>query len=176
MALERTADRPLNLLLGIRKRADYNEDERWFSRILQERLQDLLQARRNRLDVLRRYPGQPDRLGVMATPPGLQRDQLRLPIVEDMVWQTISFVRSDESAGPVAQYETADHGVVEVQTFPTKYPHIIIERTDRYAGSESEPIDISLSLRRVQNQRQQTQLNRVLDAASLVFDLLRVVR
>jgi hypothetical protein len=165
-----------NALIGTRKRADYNDAERWFSCILRDRLHELLQAKRNRLQILRRYPREPGRIGVMSTPPGLPRDQLRLHVVEDLIWQTLDFVRCDDGVGPVAQFRSPSEGIVEVQTFPTKYPHIVIERVDRFRKGDSEPSEISLSLLRVQNQRHQTQLNRVLDAASLVLDLIRTVR
>jgi hypothetical protein len=65
---------------------------------------------------------------------------------------------------------------VEYQIFSTRYPHILIERTDRYVGDELDPVEITWCLQRVQNQRAQTQFNRLLDAANLAFDLLRAIR
>lgn len=176
MAADRRSDRSDDPVMRVRERRDYNEAERLFSRILQERLQEVLQARRNRLEVLRRYPGEPHRLGIMQTPPGLPRERLRLPVVEEMVCQAIDFVRSDENGGPVSQAMAQDGSIYEMQSFPTKYPHIIIERTDHYLSDDSGPAEISWCLRRVQNQRQQTQYNRLLDAANIVFDLLRIIR
>jgi len=176
MDVQHSVDNSPDPLLMVRERCDYNDAERWFSRLLQQRLEDLLQARRNRLDVLRRYPGQPDRLGVMQTPPDFPRDRLRLDVVEILSSQALSFVRSDSSSGPVSQTIGSDGTIFEVQTFPTKYPHIIIERTDRYPPGSADPDEISWVLRRVQNQRQQTQLNRLLDAASLVLDVIRAFR
>ncbi len=175
MAAEHTPERSLNPLMAPRPRRDYNDTERWFSRVLQSRLQDVLEAKRNRLEVLRRYPAEPGRLGVMATPADLPRARLRPPVVEELVCQTLDFIRSDESSGPVSQSVAPDGSIVEVQAFPTKFPHIIIERVDHYVGDDPNPVEISWSLLRVQNQRQQTQVNRLIDAAGLVFDLLKVV-
>lgn len=171
----RAPDGSPDVLMDVRERRDYNDAERWFSRILRQRLEDLLEAKRDRLEVLHRYPDHPNRLGVMATPVRLPRDQLRLPVAEELVCQALNFVRSDERSGPVSQSVAPDGSVCEVQTFPTKYPHIVIERTDRYAGDNNRPVEISWSLVRVQNQRRQTQVNRILDVAGLALDLLRVV-
>jgi hypothetical protein len=159
-----------------RQRAAYNAAEQQFSLALQQQLQALLEGKSNSLALLRRYPNQPDRLGVMATSAGLPREQLRLSTVEAIIWDAIDFVRTDTVGGPVSQTPTPDGCVVELQIFSTRYPHIVIERTDRYVGDESEPVEITWCLRRVQNQRAQTQFNRLLDAANLAFELLRVIR
>lgn len=161
----------------VRPRADYNDAERGFSLVLQRRLQEILDGSRNRLDLLRRYPEQPDRLGVIATPPDLPREQLRLPVVEALTWDVVEFVSSDDATGgPLTQFATSDGSIVEQQMFPTRYPHIVIERTDRYSGGSPSPVDITWSLRRVQNQRNETRLNRILDATALALDLLGAVR
>lgn len=69
-----------------------------------------------------------------------------------------------------------DGCTIEYQTFPTKYPHIVICRTDRYRQGDDDPIEITWCVQRVQNQRLQIEINRVLDAANLPFDLIRVFR
>ena len=100
---------------------------------------------------------------------------MRFDVVERLTVEAIESVRSDAAAGPIAQSIGPDGGLVEVQSFPTKYPHIVIERTDRFGAQDAEPIEITWCLRRVQNQRQQTQLNRLLDATNLAFELFRLV-
>lgn len=159
-----------------RPRAEYNAAEQAFSRILQARLQQLLEGKCNTLELLRRYPAQPDRLGVMVTPAGVPRDELRLPVVEELLWQTIDFVCSASAGGPISQETDPDGGLYEYQVFSTKYPHIVVERIDHYDGDGSDPIDMTWRLRRVQNQRTQTQLNRLLDTANLVWDIVRSLR
>jgi hypothetical protein len=67
-------------------------------------------------------------------------------------------------------------GVLEVQTFPTKFPHIVVERADLFRDGSVEADEITWTLYRVQNQRRQTQLNRVLDATNLLFEFVRLVR
>jgi hypothetical protein len=67
--------------------------------------------------------------------------------------------------------------VLEIQTFPTKFPHIVIERADLFRDTgSSEADEITWTLYRVQNQRRQTQFNRVLDATNLLFEVVRLVR
>ncbi len=176
MAMARPTRRSKDVLTGTRERAAYNEAERQFSLLLQERLQDVLQGKRDRLALLRRYPNDPDRLGIMETPRALQRRDLRLPTVEEMIWDTINFVRLKASGGPIAQETAGDGSIVESRTFPTKFPHIVLERSDRYEGDAVEPLETTWTLQRLQNQRAQTQINRLLDAANLLFELVRVVR
>jgi hypothetical protein len=176
MASERTMTRDNDPLIRARRRANYNAAEQQFSLVLQQRLHKLLEGKINVLELLRRYPHQPNRLGVMVTPPGIPRDQLRLPVMAEMAWEAIDFVRLDSVGGPVAQHPTPDGSVIERQIFSTRYPHIVIERTDRYIGTEVDPVETTWCLRRVQNQRSQTQLNRILDAANLAFELLRAIR
>jgi hypothetical protein len=161
---------------GTRKRANYNAAEQQFSSLLQQHLHELLEGKRNVLSLLRRYPGDSDRLGVMITPDSLQRDQLRLPVVEAMTWEAIEFLCSETVGGPVSQEIGPDGALLEFQMFSTKYPHILLERIDRYVDDQVDPTDITWCLRRVQNQRAQTQVNRFLDAANLAFEFLRFVR
>jgi hypothetical protein len=159
-----------------RKRAEYNEAERQFANVLRQRLQDLLEGKRNSLALLRRYPADPGRLGVIVTPHGVSRDQLRLPVAEALTWEAVRFICADTLGGPISQDLAADGSITECQLFSTKFPHIVVERTDCYAHDGAEPIETTWILRRVQNQRAQTQLNRLLDAANLAFDVIRAFR
>ena len=176
MASEQAVARRDDPLRSPRRRAGYNAAEQQFSLMLQQRLHALLEGKSNSLALLRRYPNQPDRLGVMVTPARVPRDQLRLPTVEGIIWDTLTFLRPDAVGGPVAQNPAADGSIVEHQLFSTRYPHIVIERTDRYVGDAPDAVETTWRLRRVQNQRSQTQFNRLLDAANLAFELLRVIR
>jgi len=175
IAEERATPAKRDVLRGPRRRASYNAAERQFSVILQQHLHDLLEGKRNHLELLRQYPNQPDRLGVMPTPASVVRDQLRLPVIETLVWHTIDFVRLKAAGGPVSQQTTPNGDVIEVQAFPTKFPHIVLQRTDRYRGDESTPSEITWCISRLQNQRTQTRINRLLDGANLVFELVRFV-
>jgi hypothetical protein len=69
-----------------------------------------------------------------------------------------------------------DGSVTELQLFSTRFPHIVVARTDRYLDGGVEPQEITWCLRRVQNQRASTRVNRFLDAANLAFEVLRMVR
>jgi hypothetical protein len=165
---------PSDPLTGVRRPADFTAAERWFSTRLRQQLEELLEGRCDRVYLLRRYPRQPGRLGVIPTPrrPG---PAVRLAVAEKLTLDAIGFMRSDGVAGPVAQSLAPDGSLVEVQSFPTKYPHIVIERTDRFARDGRDPVEITWCLRRVQNQRRQTQLNRLLDAANLAMELVRII-
>ena len=169
------ANAGIDQLTAPRRRADYNEAERRFSWLLLARVQALLEGRLDRLDLLRTYPGEPGRVAVMALPRDVDPDQLRVPVVERLTWQAVEGICADVSGGPIAQ-AVEDGAVVETQTFSTRYPHIVVERVDRYAEGSDLPAASTVRLRRVQNQRRQTQINRALDAANLLFEIVRVLR
>jgi hypothetical protein len=159
-----------------RRRADYSDGERAFSCLLQARLLDVLQGRSERLEMLRKFPKDSQRLGVIAMPHGLPRDQLRLSVLELLAYDALRLLRADELGGPVSQTVDSDGRIVEHQRFSTKYPHVLIERRDFYAADDSEPVEISWSVYRVQNQRRQVEINRVIDLATLAVELFRGVR
>jgi hypothetical protein len=157
-------------LLGMRPRLDYNADERRFSVFVRQRLNELLQGERNDLLLLRLYPGAPERLGVMGTPGSIDRSALRLPVVRRLLEDTLLFLHADAQAGPTEQSVTPRGWFVERRTLPTKYPHIILEREDVF-DSDGECARSTWSAQRVQNQRAQTQINRLLDVANLGFEV-----
>jgi hypothetical protein len=148
--------------------------------ILHRRLNELLEGRCNSLELLRRYPAEPGRLGVIPIPREMPRDGLRLGVVEALIWEAIDFVRSEGACGPIGQSLAHDGSLVETRLFPTKYPHVVIVRVDRYASGEgtdgSQPLETTWSLRRVQNQRSQVRINRVLDAVSVCISIVSLVR
>lgn len=160
-------------LTGTRVRADYTPAEQHFSEVLMRRLHEVLEGKRNRLELLRVYPSQPGRLGVITTAPRPDGQRPRAEVAEQLTWDAIDFVRSRALGGPISQRRADDGSILEVQDFPTKYPHIVIERTDCYEPGATEPTDITWSLRRLQNQRTQTQINRVLDVANLVIEVVK---
>lgn len=175
MPADWSGNRAEDPLTGTRKRADYSAAERAFSILLQRRLDDLLRGRRNYLPLMRKYPKQPDRLGIIRMPRDVPPEQLRIAVVEKLTWEALEFVRSESEGGPVSQALDRQGRVIECQAFPTKYPHVVIERTDRYDAADDEPVDITWCLKRVQNQREAVQINRVLDAVNLGIELVRMV-
>ena len=66
-------------LMSVRARAAYSSAEREFSLLLKRSLDDLLQGKRNRLDILRKYPSDAGRLGIIPTPGEFPLAALRLP-------------------------------------------------------------------------------------------------
>ena len=161
----------------MRTRAAYTDAEREFSLLLHKRLAELLEGKRNRLEILRKYPRDSGRLGIISTPRGFPLRALRLETIEALTWDAMRFVQADGIGGPIAQSTDSDGAIVEVQTFPTRYPHIVIDRIDRFSDSNTRDAEsITWCLTRVQNQRAQTQLNRFLDATNLLFEVVRLVR
>ena len=162
-------------LFSVRREMPYNESERLYSEHVQEGLEQLLAGTRSELILMRQYHDDPDRIAVLKSPPTADSEELRRPVIEQILTSTIVFVRDTSPGGPVFQ-RAADEGVIETQYFGTRYPHIIVERRDRFDGSSDVPIYTEWRLRRMQNQRKETQINRVLDVATLGFTVLKSFR
>src|SRR5438874_1486497 len=116
-------------LFAARENVSYTRAERRYSAAIQANINDLLEGRMNRLLLLRRYHDDGDRVAVMRGPRDIDPDNLRMPVVEQMLTSTLAFVRDDAPGGPVCQQEEREQ-LIETQQFSTRYPHIIIERLD----------------------------------------------
>jgi hypothetical protein len=163
-----------NELLRERPAVGYTASEQEFSKVAQARLEELLRGEVNALPLLRRYHREPRRLGVARAPRDIDRSELRLSVVERILTDLLQFLHAGTGAagGPIAQ--SRDHGrILERQTFTTRFPHIIIERTDRYDARTREPLETEWVVRRIQNQRADVRINRALDAANLGIELLK---
>jgi len=159
-------------LFGPRTDTPYNPAEREYSTTVQGALEDLLAGTTQRIVLLRRYHGDPPRVMVMRAPAGVDRSQLRVSMVERILISTISFVRDVSPGGPVFQRQDGDR-LIETQQFSTKYPHIIIERIDTFRLEDRQPLFTEWRLRRTQNQKAETKINRLLDAANLGISIVR---
>jgi hypothetical protein len=158
-------------LLGIRRATDYNPTEQQYSMLLYKRIEQLLKGQRNDLLILRRYPNEPGRLGTMPTPDWLDRPALRVDRVERMSTDLLVFLSARAPGGPIAQQVDEDGRLFEIRKYPTRFPHIIIERADVYSDHEADGRDlpeyIQWHARRVQNQRRTMRINQMLDIANL---------
>ena len=113
----------------------------------------LLKGERNDLLLFRMYPSNDERIGVMSTPADIDREALRIDVVERLATDALVFLCERSVGGPVAQ-ETLDDGArIETRKFATRYPHIIIERVDIYRPGAQMPVSVQWSARRVQNQQ-----------------------
>lgn len=162
-------------LLGLRTEMPYTEAERRYSAAIQAYLEELLAGRRQQFLLLRRYYDGGKRIAVTPAPREIDRTDLRLSMVEKIIVATISFIRDVSPGGPILQRESRGQ-LLEAQHFSTKYPHVIIERLDAFDGESRAPLFTEWRLRRTQNQRVETQINRWLDAANLVLSMLKAVR
>jgi hypothetical protein len=163
-------------LLGARTVTAYNETEQQYSTLLYRRIEQLLKGERNDLLLLRKYPHEPGRLGVMSTPVEIDRSALRVVFVEQMATDALVFLTDHAPGGPVAQARDAEGRLTETRKFPTRYPHIIIERLDVYQGGGVEsPIHIQWSARRLQNHRRSMRLNNMLDLLGLGVEAAKLL-
>jgi hypothetical protein len=163
-------------LLGHRSVTSYTRTERQYSTLLYSRIEQLLRGQRNDLLILRKYPGEPGRLGVMPTPADIDRGSLRIEFVERMATDALVFLSAHSPGGPVAQSLDADGRLTEIRKFPTRYPHIIIERLDVYNdGGHGSPDHIQWHARRLQNQRRSIRVNQMLDLLGLGVEAAKLL-
>lgn len=166
-----------NELLGAIPLPEYNAAERRYGVHVRRTLLELLEGKRNELDLMRKYHREPSRLGAMPVPMGIDAKQLRLSRVEEMLSSAIRFLHDGSSGGPMAQSEDLDEGaIVQRRDFPTRFPHIVIQRTDIYDAQSRQSIRTEWCVHRLQNQRTNIRMNRMLDAMTLGLELLRWVR
>jgi hypothetical protein len=158
-----------------RSAAAYTTGEQAFSLWIQTRLEALLRGDTNHLPLLRRYHREPHRLGVPRTSAWINRSDLRLPVVEEIVTALLQFLHAGTGAagGPIAQ-SWEEERLVERQTFTTRFPHIVIERIDRYDQETRDVLETEWIVKRFQNQRADVRLNRTLDAANLGIELIKM--
>jgi hypothetical protein len=160
-------------LLAVHRPVQYRESERRFSLTLQRRIDELLRGERNTLMLLRKYPAEPHRIGVMSTA-GVDPASLRVKIIERLIRDALLFLHADPHGGPCAQSNDGDGGLVEIRKYTTKFPHIVIERVDTFDAQTGDTRHIQWSATRMQNQRAATRINRMLDAANLGLDVVKL--
>src|SRR3712207_9075731 len=81
-------------LLAVHRPTRYTEAEQRFSTTLQKRLDELLRGERNTLMLLRKYPQEPNRVGVMATA-AVDPGQLRIRVVARLIRDALLFLHAD---------------------------------------------------------------------------------
>jgi hypothetical protein len=162
-------------LFASREAYPYNAAEQEFSRYVEARLEKLLRGDLNRLALLRHYHQQPDRLAAPIPPRGVDRNTLRIPVVEEMLVRVLVFLQTGMPGGPIAQ-ESANGRIVERQLHTTRFPHILIERIDSFETGSGTPLETEWILKRTQNQQVATRINRVLDLANLSLEFFRASR
>jgi hypothetical protein len=160
-------------LLAVHRPVRYRPAEQRFSSALQQRLDELLRGERNSLMLLRKYPSEPHRIGVMRTP-SVNPSDLRVKVVERLIRDALLFLHADPHGGPCAQSHDDDGGLVEIRKYTTKFPHIVIERIDLFDDETGDTRQIQWLAIRVQNQRKAMHINRMLDAANLGLDIVKL--
>ncbi len=141
------------------------------------RLEALLRGKRDRLDLVRKYPGQPNRLGVIATAASCAGGKrLRLSVAERLSFDVLRFVEAKPVGGPVRQTARADGSVLECQTFPTRYPDVVVERQDCYRPNEQVAEEITWCLLRVPYPDGNRQVGQLLEVGRLAIELLGLLR
>ncbi len=164
-------------LLGDNPLPDFNPDEQRYSVHVRATLLRMLRGELDTLDLMCKYHQEPGRLGAVPLPETVNPKKLRLDRVEEILSRSIRFLHDGSDGGPIAQVEDAGNGIIQqVQDFPTRFPHIVIERTDTYDKDSSKPRQSIWCVHRVQNQRRNVRLNRVLDVMNLGVAILQLGR
>ena len=160
-------------LLAVHRPTRYTEAEQRFSTALQKRLDELLRGERNTLMLLKKYPQEPNRIGVMSTA-AVDPSRLRIRVIDRLIRDALLFLHADPHGGPPAQADDGNGGLVETRKYTTKFPHIVIERIDVFDAETGETRHIQWCATRMQNQRAATRVNRILDATNLGIDVVKM--
>jgi hypothetical protein len=160
-------------LLAVHRPTRFTDAEQRFSTALQTSLDELLRGQRNTLMLLRKYPQEPNRIGIMAAP-RVDPQQLRIRVVERMIRDALLFLHADPHGGPCSQAPDDDGGLIEIRKYTTKFPHIVIERVDVFDAETGDTRHIQWCATRMQNQRAATRINRILDATNLGIDVVKL--
>src|SRR3712207_3836877 len=144
-------------LLAVHRPTRYTEAEQRFSNALQKRLDELLRGERNSLILLKKYPHEPNRIGVMSAA-AVDPSQLRIKVVDRLIRDALLFLHADPHGGPPSQADDGDGGLVETRKYTTKFPHIVIERIDVFDAETGDTRHIQWCAMRVQNQRAATRI------------------
>ncbi len=152
----------------------YSDAEQQFSQYIHAKMHRILKGDDNRFVLMRRYYGQGCQTGFFM-PARIRKMDIRPEVAEAIVWRVLRFLDPFSPGGPIAQ-TVQDARIAETQTFPTQYPHIVVERTDVFRRSDGECIYIEWRAVRLQNQRRSTAINRALDFGNLAMEVARVMR
>jgi hypothetical protein len=153
----------------------YNSHEQQFSRYMEGQLEKLLKGEMNCLYLMRRYHQRPGILGAPLPRKGLDRRTLRLTVIEEVLTRVLIFLQTGMPGGPIAQ-ETCDGRLVERQLHTTRFPHIVIERVDSYDPTTGAALETEWIVKRMQNQKVETRISRVLDVANIGLEFFRASR
>jgi hypothetical protein len=169
-ALDRGSD-----LFAPRDACSYNVPEQEYSRYVGDQLEKLLKGDLNCLALMRRYHQDSGLLGAPLPQNGIDRQALRLPVIEEVLNRVLVFLQTGMPGGPVVQ-EPHNGRIVERQLHTTRFPHIVIERIDTYEASSGEPLETEWIVKRMQNQHVATRISRMLDVANLGLEFFRAAR
>ena len=162
-------------LLAPAHQPDYSPEELIYSTHVRERLIQLLRGETNRLELVTKYHREPDRLGVLPAPRHVDPRGLRLPVAEEILESALRFLCDGSEAGPVAQSLDESRGLIfHTRDFPSRFPHIVLQRTDAVGMKDGAAVSTNWSAKRLQNQQNNLQTNRTLDVLALGVDLLKL--
>ncbi|MCA1595447.1 MAG: hypothetical protein LC772_03355 [Chloroflexi bacterium] len=159
-------------LLRERSPLGYNPEEQRFSSFIQKKLYRLLGGEDNDLLLMRRHCGANASIAFLV-PEKVKEWQVRPEIAERIITGVLRFLDPFAPGGPICQ-RIDDGRIIEIQTFPTHYPHIVVERVDVFSIFPAECLYIEWRAVRLQNQRRSTMVNRALDFGNLALELARL--
>jgi len=151
-------------------RLPYNTHEQQLSRLIQHEIDHLLIGRHDDIVLLKLYPRRGDDGPTLRSIwNGEDAAAIRGHVAARMAADTLAFF--GPLHGGIITQEQRDDLIVQARTFSTVYPHIRLERYDVYDSISSEPLVGSWRAQRIQNQRRETQTNRMVDLALLALEI-----
>jgi hypothetical protein len=156
---------------------DYNDQERIYGNYVRNLLLELLSGDRDSLPLLTKYHRDPNRLGAPRAPSKIDSKALRVAKVDEILSAALRFLHDGSEGGPIAQTEDVVRNVVEqLQDFTTRFPHIVVQRTDTFDPQKGEALQTTWCARRLQNHRTHLRINRALDIVNIGLEFVRLGR
>ena len=143
--------------------------EQSFSSYAQRQLLRLLNGKEERFRLMRRYYD-PDEIGFFL-PPRLNKAEIRAGVAEDIVYGVLQFLQPFGMGGPIEQ-RNRDEKLTETQLFPTRYPHLLVRRQDRYEKRGLRLTDIDWQVVSVRRQKSML-FEGVVDVGKLAIDIAK---
>lgn len=107
-------------------------------------------------------------------PSRLDKREIRPRVAQGVIQGVLQFLGPFGTGGPIVQHSKGDH-ITESQLFPTRFPHVMVKRQDRYAIEGGRHMDVEWLLLCIGGKRKSSLFGRTLEMGKLALDLAKLL-
>ena len=156
-------------------RERYTQEEQVYSQHLKRQQDELLNGKRHELQVCRLFHQGAQTLIEIYPPKHVEASRMGYEPVKKMITATLSFFVPEGTDGGIIEQRTHGEHTVQIQPFPTRFPHITLECSDVYEKDAQTPSHTTYVLKRMQNHNEHRPYNRMLDLGNIAFSILQAL-